>query len=200
MQVQVEPNLDVPIPVGAQPQSGQTHEERIKIAGNTALILQELGFDPEVTPEEAEHAKQMFASMKPADKNTRPTQEEKNITPGVAKELAKYISEYERQIVADKIQVRTIVVNRLMQISQDEDNRTALKALELLGKASDLFTERSEITITHQTSDELKAAIKERIAQLMQMQKIENKSKTESRLAQLKHTQTEVVDVEAKEK
>lgn len=200
MQVQVEPNLDVPIPVGAQPQSGQTNEERIKIAGNTALILQELGFDPEVTPEEEEQAKQMFAAIKPADKNTKPTQAEKNITPGIAKELSKYISEYEKQIVADKIQVRTIVVNRLMQISQDEDNRTALKALELLGKASDLFTERSEITITHQTSDELKAAIKERIAQLMQMQKIENKSKTENRLSQLKHHTVDVVDVEAKEK
>ena len=118
----------------------------------------------------------------------------------VAIRLGDYISEYEKQVVADKIQVRTVVVNRLMEISQDKDNRTALKALELLGKASDLFTERSEITITHQTSDELKAAIKERISQLMQMQKIEGKSKTENRLAQLKHSQTEVVDVEVKEK
>ena len=87
-----------------------------------------------------------------------------------------------------------------MEISKDEDNRTALKALELLGKASDLFTERAEITITHQTSDELKSAIKERINQLMQMQKLDNKSKTESRLAQLKHSNEDVVDVEAKEK
>ena len=34
----------------------------------------------------------------------------------------------------------------------------------------------------------------------MQMQKLDNKSKTENRLAQLKHSQTEVVDVEVKEK
>jgi hypothetical protein len=198
MQIQVEPNLDVPIPVTAQPQFGQTHEERIKIAGNTALILQELGFDPEVTPEEQEKAREMFASMKPGEKNTKPSKEEKSeLSPGVAKELSKYISEYERQIVQDKVQVRTIVMNRLMQISQDEDNKTALKALELLGKASDLFTDRSEVTITHQTSDELKIAIKERIAQLMQTQKIDVKTKTESRLA---HLQTEeAVDIEAKE-
>ena len=119
---------------------------------------------------------------------------------GVAMKLGSYISEYEKQVVADKIQVRTVVINRLMEISKDEDNRTALKALELLGKASDLFTERAEITITHQTSDELKSAIKERINQLMQMQKLDNKSKTESRLAQLKHSNEDVVDVEAKEK
>jgi hypothetical protein len=34
----------------------------------------------------------------------------------------------------------------------------------------------------------------------MQMQKIDNKTKTETRLSQLKHNSGEVVDVEAKEK
>ena len=202
MQIPVEPNLDKPIPLVAQPQHGRDLHERAKIAGNTALLLRELGIEENITAEEAEKAKEMFAKMEDASKkNTEPAPEEKALkNVGVALKLGGYISEYEKQIVADKIQVRTVVVNRLMEISQDEDNKTALKALELLGKASDLFTERSEITITHKTSDELKAAIKERIAQLMQMQKLDNKSKTENRLAQLKHSQTEVVDVEVKEK
>jgi hypothetical protein len=78
-----------------------------------------------------------------------------------------------------------------MEISQDEDNKTALKALELLGKASDLFTERSEITITHQTSDELKSAIKERIKLLMQTQQLNTKTKAQKQL--------EVIDADAKE-
>jgi hypothetical protein len=76
-------------------------------------------------------------------------------------------------------------VNRLMEISQDEDNKVALKALELLGKASDLFTERSEITITHKTSDELKAAIKERIQLLMQNPMKTIPTDSERRLASL---------------
>jgi hypothetical protein len=201
MQIPVEPNLDKPIPVNAKPQAGRTATERMKIAGNTALLLRELGIDETVTPEEDAKAKEMFDKLDETEKNTDPKPEEnalKNV--GVALKLGGYISEYEKQIVADKIQVRTVVVNRLMEISQDEDNKTALKALELLGKASDLFTERSEITITHKTSDELKAAIKERIAQLMQMQKLDNKSKTENRLAQLKNSQEDVVDVEVKEK
>lgn len=201
MHIPVEPNLDKPIPAIAQPQVGKDATERMKIAGNTALVLKELGMDTNVTPEEEAKAKEMFAKMEELPKNTKPKPEEKDLdNPNIAVALGEYISNYERQIVADKIQVRTVVVNRLMEISKDPDNRTALKALELLGKASDLFTERSEITITHQTSDELKAAIKERIAQLMQMQKLDNKSKTENRLNQLKHNQTEVVDVEAKEK
>ena len=201
MQVPIEPNLDKQIPDIAQPQKGETYEQRAKIAGNTALLLAELGADMAYTPEEEAAAKDMFDRIKPAqEKNTRPSKDEKALSvPGVAYKLGGYISEYEKQIVEDKVQVRTIVMNRLMEISQDEDNKVALKALELLGKASDLFTERSEITITHQTSDELKAAIKERIAQLMQATQIQHKTKTESRLDQLKHV-TDVEVVEIKEK
>jgi hypothetical protein len=197
MQIPIEPNLDKEVPVVAQPQQGDTYEQRLKIAANTALALKELGADDDISEEEAAKAKEMFENMKPADKNTRPNKEQTKALKqtGVALALSGYINEYEKQIVADKVQVRTIVVNRLMEISQDEDNKVALKALELLGKASDLFTDRSEITITHQTSDELKAAIKERINQLMQATQINAKTKTESRLDQLKH----VEDVEAVE-
>jgi hypothetical protein len=44
-----------------------------------------------------------------------------------------------------------------------------LKALELLGKHSDigLFTERSEITVHHTTSTALESSIKERIKRLL---------------------------------
>ena len=198
MQIPIEPNLDKEIPTSAQPQVGDTLEQRAKIAANTALTLRELGMDDDPTPEEQEAARQMFEKMQPAeDKRTRAEPEEKKAlaTPGIAMALSGYINHYEKQIVADKVQVRTIVVNRLMEISQDDDNKVALKALELLGKASDLFTDRSEITITHQTSDELKAAIKERITQLMQATQINKKTKTESRLDQLKI----VTDVEARE-
>lgn len=198
MQVPIEPNLDKQIPEVALPERGETYEQRVKIAGNTALLLAELGADMDYTPEEDAAAKEMFSKIKPAEgKNSKPTKDEKAMSvPGVAYKLGGYISEYEKQIVADKVQVRTIVVNRLMEISKDEDNKVALKALELLGKASDLFTERSEITVTHQTSEELKAAIKERITQLMQTTQINAKTKTESRLDQLKHVQdVEVVEV-----
>jgi hypothetical protein len=54
-----------------------------------------------------------------------------------------------------------------------------------------LFTERSEITITHQTSDELKAAIKERIKLLMQTQQLNTKTKAQKQL--------EVIDADVKE-
>jgi len=199
MHIPIEPNLDVPPPTNSFPQSGETHEERINIAGNTALLLSELGMEEEISDEEEQLAAQMMAKLKPAEhKKSAPAKEETSALQrsGVALKLGAYLSEYEKQVVADKVQVRTIVVNRLMEISQAEDDKVALKALELLGKASDLFTERSEITITHKTSDELKAAIKKRIQLLMQnpMKSIETPS--ERRLKSLE----DVVDVEPNEK
>jgi hypothetical protein len=171
MQIPIEPNLDTPIPTRALTQSHDEYEQRLKIAGNTALLLSELGMDDDLSEEENAIAAAMMAKLKPADdKKTTSTKEEKSALQrsGVALKIGGYLSEYEKQVVADKVQVRTVVVNRLMEISQAEDDKVALKALELLGKASDLFTERSEITITHKTSDELKAAIKQRIQLLMQ--------------------------------
>ena len=193
MQIPVEPNLDRPIPVQAQPEIGRTYEDRLKVAGNTAMLLNELGVEDDLSPEEKEKAMQMIAKLKPADdKSSPPIEEEKELKNySVALAIGNYLNEYEKQIVADKVQVRTVVVNRLMEISQDGDNKVALKALELLGKASDLFTERSEITITHQTSDELKAAIKERIKLLMQTQQLDVKTKAQKHL--------EVIDADVKE-
>lgn len=194
MQIPVEPNLDKPVPIQAQPQTGRTYEDRLKVAGNTAMLLNELGAEDDLSPEEKEQARQMIEKLKPADaKSSLPSKEETDSTKNynVALAIGTYLNEYEKQIVADKVQVRTVVVNRLMEISRNEDDKVALKALELLGKASDLFTERSEITITHQTSDELKAAIKERIKLLMQTQQIDNKTKAQKQLA--------VIDAEAKE-
>jgi hypothetical protein len=171
MPVNVEPTLDKPVPAMAYPERGEDEVARAKIAGNTALILEELGAPFDMTA--ADHAKaiEMFNTM---GKKKEPTKQEENLkNPGFAVSLYRYINDYERQIVQDKVQVRTIVTNRLMEISESDDPKVALKALELLGKASDLFVEHSEITITHRNSTELKDAIKEKIKALMQMNAID---------------------------
>jgi hypothetical protein len=195
MQIPIEPNLDTPMPDNLIAQAGETYEQRLKIAGNTALILNELGMEDDCTEEESAVAAAMLEKLKPADsKKSKPTEEETTALQqsGVAFKLGAYLSEYEKQVVDDKVQVRTVVVNRLMEISQAEDDKVALKALELLGKASDLFTERSEITITHKTSDELKQAIKQRIQLLMQSPMKTIPTQSERRLKSLEG----VVDVE----
>ena len=54
-------------------------------------------------------------------------------------------------------------------MADNGDPKIELKALELLGKHSDigLFTERSEITVHHTTSASLENSIKERVKRLL---------------------------------
>jgi hypothetical protein len=56
-----------------------------------------------------------------------------------------------------------------MEIANCGDPRFELKALELLGKHSDIgiFTERSEITINYKNAEDLEQAIKERVKRLL---------------------------------
>jgi hypothetical protein len=56
-----------------------------------------------------------------------------------------------------------------MEIANCGETKHELKALELLGKHSDigLFSERSEITINYKTPEALEDAIKERVKRLL---------------------------------
>jgi hypothetical protein len=61
-----------------------------------------------------------------------------------------------------------MVVNKLVQETENPDPRIRVKALELLGKMSDvgLFTERSEVTVTHQSTADLREQLKARLNRL----------------------------------
>jgi hypothetical protein len=51
-----------------------------------------------------------------------------------------------------------------------------MRALELLGKISDvgLFSEKSEITVTHQSTDDLRARLKGKLEKLIEGEVIED--------------------------
>lgn len=198
MSVQIEPTAEHQLKPRQQDASMKDVSDHARVMGNTALLLQELGDNRtiDLSPQENLQAIEMFKRL---GKKTDSKEEEQQVKavvrqPAVALALGRYLSEYEQQVIQDKVQVRTVVMNRLMQISQAEDDKIALKALELLGKASDLFTERSEITITHQTSDELKLALREKIRLLMEMNTIDATPKA-TRLAN--QLDNEVIDVDS---
>jgi hypothetical protein len=72
-------------------------------------------------------------------------------------------------VVTHAIEVRHLVTNRLLEESRNPDPRIRIRALELLGKHSDvgLFSDRSEVTVTHQTTDELKEKLRFKLRRLM---------------------------------
>tara|TARA_R110000824_G_scaffold243964_2_gene432663 strand:- start:1875 stop:2642 length:768 start_codon:yes stop_codon:yes gene_type:complete len=87
-----------------------------------------------------------------------------------AVKLATILSEYDKRIIADTAQLRTYITNRLLEESKCGDTKHEIRALELLGKISDvgLFSDKTEITVTH-TTDSLQHAIKDKIGRLMGM-------------------------------
>ena len=204
MPIPVEPNLDKPIPEGYLVDTKTENlGDHVRVMGNTAVLLNELGADYDMSDDDIEQAENMMKQIKvdASDKTKEPKSGQKKelkeaaSSPGVALALGSFVSHYDKQVIQDKIQLRNIAINTFLQVLQEsDDEKNRLKAAEMLGKAGDLFTERAEITITHKTSDELKAAIRERIHTLIQMQQKLPEKPNEKRINEL-----DVTDVDAKE-
>jgi hypothetical protein len=176
MPVNVEPTNEYPEPKRIKNNKDIPHSDKLRAKANTAMLLKELDADlGESTEEEKQEALALFDQIDgvPPNLAAKKEQEEAASKPGVALALGGYISHYDQQVIADKIQLRNIAINRLLEMSQDDDQKIAIKAVELIGKASDLFTDHQEITITHKNSAELQDAIRERIKQLMEMNTID---------------------------
>ena len=68
-----------------------------------------------------------------------------------------------------KIGKITNYLNKLVLETDNPDPRVRIRALELLGKISDvgLFAEKSEVTITHQSTDDLRDKLRSKLAKLI---------------------------------
>ena len=77
----------------------------------------------------------------------------------------KILAEYGQEVVEDAMQIRHMVTNKLVLESENPDARVRLRSLELLGKISDvgLFSDKVEVTHTHRSSEELRAALKAKL-------------------------------------
>ncbi|HMA77603.1 MAG TPA: hypothetical protein VKP88_00490 [Candidatus Paceibacterota bacterium] len=78
------------------------------------------------------------------------------------------LQEYSASVVEDAQKIRNLITNKLLLETEHDDARIRLKALELLGKISDvgLFSEKSEVTIKHQDTSALRAKLVERLERL----------------------------------
>ena len=161
--VNIEPTKDHPMPYDTSPESPSSFRDKVIVAANTADLLSDLGAPMEVTIEDMIETSKLF---KTTDKVAAATALAR---PSTAHAAAIFIREYANHVVADITEVRSAITAKLMELANCGEPKYELKALELLGKHSDvgLFTERSEITINHKSSDDLETAIKERVKRLM---------------------------------
>jgi len=78
------------------------------------------------------------------------------------------LKDFSHAVVKQATQIRHLVTNKLILETNNPDPRVRIKALELLGKISDvgLFTDRSEVTVTHRSTDDLQSNLREKLESL----------------------------------
>ena len=151
----------------------------LEAAANTARLLEGAGLDLNFGDEDLDDAAATArqAARAPSALQTKAAKAAlTRKTPAALLLTEKILREYGHQIVQEAAQVRHMVVNKLIQETENPDARIRVKALELLGKVSDvsLFTEKQEITITHQTSDDLRARLKQKLQKMVDVTPVED--------------------------
>lgn len=168
----ITPDLGVIIPIDDMPHA--TLRERAAAACKTIHTLLEHGLDPDLllpTEEDNGAAQDILTSYAKNEEITNKvvtTQKFSALRPAAILQLEEMLQEFSHSVVKNAVQIRTFVTNKLLQEASNPDPRVRIRALELLGKLSDvgLFTERSEVTVTHRSTDDLKQSLREKLQAL----------------------------------
>jgi hypothetical protein len=146
--------------------------ERAQAACTTALELAEHGLD--ITPNAEDKDVAAKLALAYADNPEKTSKKVTNsraatLTPASVVLANNILQEFGHSIAQSASQIRALVTNKLLLESENPDPRVRLRAIELLGKLSDVgaFAEKSEVTITHQSTDDLKARLREKLEKLV---------------------------------
>ena len=162
--INIEPTKDVPLPYTEKADQPDNFQDALELTANTVDMLESLGALPEISPDDAQATVSLLEKAI-KKQNVKAL----NSTPAVAFGAKEFIRSYSTRMAAEISDVRTAITNKLLELANCGDPRYELKALELLGKHSDiaLFTERSEVTVNYKTSADLEGAIKDRIRRIL---------------------------------
>jgi hypothetical protein len=167
--IKIEPTREHKVPYSLDDDKPKTLIEEMEVAGSTAELQVEMGAPLEL-PDKADQEK-LKNLIKDAKRNAvgRNTLTPALTQTNTAYATASFLRNYGQMLAFDASQARAAITHKLMEIADCGDIKFELKALELLGKHSDigLFTERSEITINYNTPESLENAIKERVKRLL---------------------------------
>lgn len=156
----VTPELDVPPPFDWSPDEITSIHERAQRAFNTVEFLRENGLDDvEITEADRKEARAVFMDS--------PATPPENInTPAKALMLSALLNEYDFDVVRNAQQLRTYIKLKYLELSNIGNPKIELKALEMLGKLSDVgaFAERIDISVTHRTTEELESDLASKLS------------------------------------
>ena len=147
--------------------------ERVKATAHTADILAGLGMQIDPPSNSDNDVAATLAASYAADpeKTSRAVSNARaaTMTPASLIQTRSILDEFGTAVVRHSVEIRHLVTNKLLLESENPDPRVRIRALELLGKISDvgLFTERSEVLITHQSTDDLRKKLREKFNRIL---------------------------------
>lgn len=154
----------------------------------TSQWLNELGApdDDEITAEQQqEAAREAFVSL---TTDSDPDFQQESLlrlkSPAAVEKLNAMLTTYEWEFVERAKEIRAYAVGKILEETSHHDARVRLRALELLGKVTEigLFTDRVEIKNTNVSNTELESRIKEKLERLLivngQLEDVKDKHET----------------------
>jgi len=174
--VKIDPAKDKPVPYDLRGEKPATPLEKMAVAANTVELQEALGSVLDLDQADLDKEKALIENAVKNKKSKDLSQ------PNTAFAAAAFLRTYGQQLAMDAAQARAAITNKLMELANCGDARYELKALELLGKHSDIgiFTERSEITINYKDPADLENEIKERVKRLLNANIVETVSLVDS--------------------
>lgn len=162
-QIRVVPEVTIPIPVDLTPQEAKTLHEKAKAAFNTMEFLAAMGLKPK--------KENMLAAKREAEKQFAgsPAAKRRPFNVETTLWLDKLLSEYDNAIIEDTVRLKTYVTTRLVEETEGEKAADRLRALESLGRLTQLgmFSDKLEVSINTKSTDELKDELSKKLSRYM---------------------------------
>ena len=181
MAIKLEPEIGVPLEDGI---TNMDLKDRAEAACNTALELAEHGLDIEPTSEDEDTAARLVTAYAddPEETSKKVTNvKASTLTPPALILTGTILRQFGHSVVDSAVQIRHLVTNKLLIESENDDPRIRMRALELLGKISDvgLFAEKSEVTVTHQSTEDLREKLRSKLTKIIEVESVEDAEYTQ---------------------
>ena len=176
MTLLIEPEIGVPY-VPNEPYMDL--KVRAEAACNTVQELSAHGLEVEPNKEDQDIASKL--SMAYAEDPEKASKKVTNkraatLTPASLVLTSNILQEFGQSVAKSAMQVRHMVTNKLILETDNPDPRVRIRALELLGKISDvgLFSDKTEVTVTHKTTEELRESLRAKLSKLINPEEVED--------------------------
>ena len=167
------PEIETGVPVPernarSEAMAQPSNADKVVRASNTATIegilkQQQTGATLEISERDERLARSLFNS------GQNITAYDLSHEPEAMIKLHAIMTDYDKRAVAEAHEIRNFVTNKLVLASASKNETVAMRALENLGKLSDVgaFIERKEITINNQSTESLEETLRRKIDKIL---------------------------------